>query len=229
MFNEEFMQEVGLDSEFSQIFALVGWTSFYKTSERGSRLLTLEFFCTLKSSNDGVTFQLFRQEHTLSWRKLSNALGYAEGCTLDLDSSLEDFDRLHLWSDVTGKENTHKARTNDIQHPTLRFFHKCISVVLFPRNDNISVRVGDMQLIHAALKRQAVSPVNMLVEHWISFPNLVGDISCTSLITLIADDFGILGDATIIDIDTPREIIGYDYFRQGRWVKKIKKTALYPQ
>jgi hypothetical protein len=76
MFSEEFMQEVGLDSEFSQIFALLGWTSFYNTSERGSRLLTLEFLCTLKSSNDGVTFRLFRQEHTLSWRKLSNALGF---------------------------------------------------------------------------------------------------------------------------------------------------------
>jgi hypothetical protein len=218
MFSKEFIQEEGLDSVFSQIFALLGWTSFYNTSERGSRLLTLEFLCTLKSSNDGVTFQLFCQEHTLSWRKLSNALGFAEGCALDLDSSLEDFDRIHLWSDVTGKENTHKPRTNDIQHPTLRFFHKWISLVLFPR-----VRVGDMQLIYAVLKSQAVSPIKMLVEHWLSFPNLVGDISCTSLITWIADDLGILGDATIINIDTPREIIGYDYFRQGRWVMKIQE------
>jgi hypothetical protein len=159
MFSEEFMQEAGLDSEFSQIFALLGWTSFYKTCERGFRLLTLEFLCTLKSSNDEVTFRLFRQEHTLSWRRLSNDLGFAEGCALDLDSSLEDFDRLILWTDVTGKENTHKLHTNDIQHPTLRFFHKWLSFVLFPRNDNISVRVGDMQLIYAAMKRQ-VSPLS---------------------------------------------------------------------
>jgi hypothetical protein len=103
MFSEEFMQEASLDSEFSQIFALLGWTSFYNTSERGSRVLTLEFLCTLKSSNDGVTFRLFRQEHTLSWRKLSNALGFAEGCVLDLDSSLEDFDRLILWTNITIK------------------------------------------------------------------------------------------------------------------------------
>jgi hypothetical protein len=223
MFSKEFMQEAGLDSEFSQIFALLGWTSFYNTSERGSRRLTLEFICTLKSFNDGVTFWLFRQEHTLSCRKLSNALGFAEGYALDLDLSLEDFHRLHLWTDVTGKENAHKPRTNDIQHPTLCFFHKWISLVLFPCNDNISVRVGDMQLIYAALKRQVVSPVKMLVEHWLSFPNIIGDISCTSLITWIIDDLGILGDATIINIDTPREIIGYDYFRQGRWVKRIQE------
>jgi hypothetical protein len=219
MFSEEFMQEAGLNSEFSQIFFLLGWTSFYHTSERGCRLLTLDFLCTLKFSNDGVTFQLFCQEHTLSWRRMSNALGFAEGCALYLDSSLEDFDRIHLWTDVIG-ENAHKPRINDIQHPTLCFFHKWISLVLFPRNDNINMRVGDMQLIYAALKRKVVSPVNMIVEHWLSFPNLVGDVSCTSLITRIADDLGILGDATIIGIDTSREIIGYDYFRQETWVKK---------
>jgi hypothetical protein len=76
MFSEEFMQEASLDSEFTQIFALLGWTSFYNASERGCRLLTLEFLCTLKSSNDGVTFRLFHQDHTLSWRNLHNALGF---------------------------------------------------------------------------------------------------------------------------------------------------------
>jgi hypothetical protein len=141
--------------------------------------------------------------------------------------SLEDFDRLHLWMDVTRKENTHKPHTNDINHPTLCFSHKWISIVLFPCNDNISVRVGDMQLIYAALKRNVVSPVKVLVEHWLLFPNLVGDVCCTSLITRIADDLGILGDATIINIDTPREIIGYDYFRQGRWVERIKEKLHY--
>jgi hypothetical protein len=124
LFSEEFMQEAGLNSEFSQIFALLGWTSFYHTSKRGCRLLTLELFCTLKSSNDEVTFRLSCQEHTLSWRRLSNTLGFAEGYALDLDSSLEDFYRVHRWTDVTGKENAHKPRTNDIRHPTLRFFHK---------------------------------------------------------------------------------------------------------
>jgi hypothetical protein len=227
MFSEQFMQEAGFDSVFSQIFALLGWTSFYHTSERGSRPLTLEFVCTLKSSNDGVTFRLFYLEHTLSWRKLSNALGFAEGCAIDLDSSLEDFHRLHLWMDVTGKENAHKPRTNDIQHPTLCFFHKWTSLALFPCNDNINMRVGDMQLIYAALKRQVVSPVKMLVEHWLTFPNLVGDASYTPLITRIADDLGILGDATIINIDTAREIISYDYFRQGRWVKIIQEKLHY--
>jgi hypothetical protein len=73
------------------------------------------------------------------------------------------------------------------------------------------------------MKIKVVSPVKMLVEHWLPFPNLVGDGSRTSLITQIADDLGILGDATMINIDTPRDIIDYDYFRQGRWVKRIQE------
>jgi hypothetical protein len=168
---------------------------------------------------------LFRQEHTLYWRRPSNALGFVEGCALDLDSSLEDFDRLHLWTDVTGKENAHKTHTNDIQHPTLRFFHKWISLVLFPHNDNINVRVGDMQLIYAALKRKVVSPVEMLVEHWLSLPNLVGDVSCTSLITRIANDLGILGDATIISIDTPLRSSATITSAKEDGLRKFKKNC----
>jgi hypothetical protein len=38
---------------------------------------------------------------------------------------------------------------------------------------------------------------------------------------------GILGDATIISIAANREIIGYDYFRQGRQVKKIQEKLHY--
>jgi hypothetical protein len=84
-----------------------------------------------------------------------------------------------------------------------------------------------MQLIYATMKRKVVSPVNMLVEHWLLFPNLVGDISCTSLITWIANDLGIIWDATIISIDTPCEIISYNYFSQARWVKKIQEKLHY--
>jgi hypothetical protein len=71
MFNEEFMQETGRNIEFAQMFQLLGWTSFYNTIERGCHLLTIEFLCTLTPTDDGVTFRIICQEHTLSWRRLS--------------------------------------------------------------------------------------------------------------------------------------------------------------
>jgi hypothetical protein len=104
MFHEEFKQEAGMNIEFTQMFQLLGWTYFYNTTERGCRLLTIEFMCTLTPTDDGVTFRLFYQEHTLSWRRLSNALGFAPGCILDIDTTLEDFDKLHFWANISGRQ-----------------------------------------------------------------------------------------------------------------------------
>lgn len=82
--------------------------------------------------------------------------------------------------------------------------------------------------MYATVERKPVSPVQPLVEHWLSLPTLVGDISCTSLITRLASDLGLLGDnTTIIEINTPREILGYDHFRQGRWIKREREQYYY--
>jgi len=42
------LQEIGMDTEFDLIFQMVGWTNFWNITELGSRLLTLEFLCTLQ-------------------------------------------------------------------------------------------------------------------------------------------------------------------------------------
>jgi len=42
------LQETGMDTEFDLIIQMVGWTNFWNITELGSRLLTLEFFCTLQ-------------------------------------------------------------------------------------------------------------------------------------------------------------------------------------
>jgi len=42
------LQETGMDTEFNLIFQMLGWTNFWNITELGSRLLTLEFLCTLQ-------------------------------------------------------------------------------------------------------------------------------------------------------------------------------------
>jgi len=46
--NPIFLLETGMDTEFDLIFQMVGWTNFWNITELGSRLLTLEFLCTLQ-------------------------------------------------------------------------------------------------------------------------------------------------------------------------------------
>jgi hypothetical protein len=53
------LKEAGMDFELDIIFSLVRWGSFWNITELGSKLLTIEFRCTLQTTNTGVTFRIF--------------------------------------------------------------------------------------------------------------------------------------------------------------------------
>jgi hypothetical protein len=59
MLDSELLQEAGMDSELDLIFALVGWGSFWNITEQGSKVLTIEFLCTLQTTTTRITFRLF--------------------------------------------------------------------------------------------------------------------------------------------------------------------------
>jgi hypothetical protein len=121
----------------------------------------MEFFCTLQLSEGGVAFRLFKQDYVLSWRELSNHLGFSSRAILDLDSDLTNFDRHQFWREISRDQYFLQPRTSDIEHPTLHMFHKWIGFVLFPRDDIRKVRVGDLQLLYAAINKMQMSPVTL--------------------------------------------------------------------
>ena len=53
-------------------------------------------------------------------------------------------------------------------------------------------------------------------------PSLKGDVGCTSLVTRIARNLGLLANASITYIDSPRWIIDYGYFNHAHMSKKGK-------
>jgi hypothetical protein len=54
-------------------------------------LLTAEFLCTLQLFNIGVTFKMFSKEFSLTWKELSQHLGFRDDCILDVDSVILEF------------------------------------------------------------------------------------------------------------------------------------------
>lgn len=163
--------DLGLLREFDLIFTLVGCDSFWNITELGSKLLTLEFLCTLQTGEDGVTFRFFKEKFTLTWRELSNHLGFHPRAELDLDAALGDFNRYQFWKDLSREDFFYQPRTSDIKHPTLHFLHKWMGFALFLRDDPHKVRIGDLQLLYAALKKVKVS----LFTSWchIGLPHLI--------------------------------------------------------
>jgi len=65
----------GMNMEFTTVFSIIGWKSFWQIDELGIKLLTIEFLCSLQVTHDGVYFRMFNQEHNLTWKQLNVALG----------------------------------------------------------------------------------------------------------------------------------------------------------
>ena len=105
--------------------------------------------------------------------------------------------------DIEKKIVCYRPRTNDIHHPTLRFMHKWLGFSLFPRNDFHIVRNDELKLLYAKVKRKKVSPVKIMMTQWTEIPGLKGDVGCTSLVTRIAKNLGLLEDASVTYIDVP--------------------------
>ena len=76
MFDEDFLEKTGMDTEFASVWKAVGWSAFAEISENGSRDLTIQFLCTLVETENGVSFQFFGNEFVLSWRVLRTILDF---------------------------------------------------------------------------------------------------------------------------------------------------------
>ena len=77
------------------------------------------------------------------------------------------------------------------------------------------------------VKRTKVSPVQFMMKQWKEIPNLKGDVGCTSLVTRIAKNLGLLENASVAYIDDiPHWLIDYEYFNQAHMLKKGKNGKL---
>ena len=81
--------------------------------------------------------------------------------------------------------------------------HKWLRFSLFPRNDFHTVRNDELKLLCAMVKKRKVSPAKFMMKQWKEVFKLKGDVGCTSLVTRIAQNLGLLknaSDAYIEDI-----------------------------
>jgi hypothetical protein len=90
-FDEDLLEKTGMNAEFMSVWKAVGWSSFAEISELGSRELTIQFLCTLVETNNGMLFRFFRELFSLSWKELSNILGFHHRCNLDLEQATKGY------------------------------------------------------------------------------------------------------------------------------------------
>jgi hypothetical protein len=79
----------------------VGWEKFVVVDKPGSRLLSLQFPCTLLEVADGIYFQFFCKEYHLSSRELSLLLGFHHNCKINFRNATSAFEKHKFWEDIS--------------------------------------------------------------------------------------------------------------------------------
>jgi hypothetical protein len=76
--------------------------------------------------------------------------------------------------------------------------HKWLGMTLFPREDTRIVRIEDLKLMFAMIKRRKVSPVQFMIVHWLGIFKRKGKIEYSSLITRIPNKLGLMENSLYI-------------------------------
>jgi hypothetical protein len=66
-----------------------------------------------------------------------------------------------------------------------------------PRSDTRTIKIDELKLMYAMVKRKKVSPIKLMISQWLEVFTLTGDIGCASLFTWIATNMGLLENALV--------------------------------
>ena len=115
--------------------------------------MTTEFLCTLKPTDLEVSFRLFEKDFSIPWKQFSELLEFHAQCVIDVDTAIQDFDRMKFCREISIELTCYPPCINEIHHPPLRFMHKWLGFSLFPRNDFHTIRNDELKLLYAIVKR----------------------------------------------------------------------------
>ena len=200
LYDPVLLQAIGMDVEFTSIWKAIGWDEADLVWEQGSRLLTIQFLCSLKEVDNGIAFRLFEVEHFCTWKDLAQHIGFQRRCLIDLDHALRGFNRHKFWNEILGQtvDGKFQPRNMDIQHPTLWLMHHWIAMTLFSWQDIRVVHNTKMQIVYAMIKKIKIAPVKEMFKHRLELLKTFStSISCTTLVTRIATGVGTLEDQDV--------------------------------
>jgi hypothetical protein len=150
-----------------------------------------------------ISFRLFNKPFSPTWKNFSNILGFHESCNVDFDDALKELDRTRFWQNISGEIVCYRPYTDEIHNPTLRFIHNWLGVTLFLR-ENFRIARVELTLMYAMVKKVKVSPIILMAHYWLTILGLKkGGLTCTSWVTRLANELGLLDNANIAYITMP--------------------------
>jgi hypothetical protein len=207
------LERVGLDKELPTILQTIDWGNLYDETRLGSRLLTLEFGNTFeiveKNRKSFVKFCLFGKSFGCDFSRFSELLDFSQSC-LPESSAMRNFNKVEFSDAIFGKSA--RLRFNDIHHPSLRFFHRWMSFMLFPMAELRSITTPELKCLFAMVNRIKYTPIADIVDYFKNVHKMLGSIKCTSMATWIAMNLGCLKMAYLAYIEGDVPGLGLGHF-----------------
>jgi len=148
-FDPNLLEKTGMDIDFANVWHAVGWDDFLPIEENGSRVLTIQFLCTVREEANGVCFRFLGNEYYYTWRDFSHLHGFSDHLPVSLEKSCRGFDQHEFWGLILGQV----VHGNDIQNPTLCLMHKWVAITLFPRDDPRPLRNDEWLILYAMVNK----------------------------------------------------------------------------
>jgi hypothetical protein len=210
IYDVNLLERVGLDEELLTILWIIGWGKLYDEPHQGSRLWTLQFLTTFEIVEMGrklfVKFHVFGKSFGCDLSPFNELLDFSKFC-LPKSTTMRYFKKVEFSDTISVKSAS--LRFSDIHNPSLRFLHKWMPFMLFPKVELYSVTTIMLKCLFAMVNRIKYTPVADIADYFTNVSKISGPIECTSLVTQIAINLG-YSDLAYIEGDVP--VLGLDHF-----------------
>jgi hypothetical protein len=130
-----------------------------------------------------VKFCLFGMSFGCDFSHFSELLDFSKSC-LPESSAMRNFNKVEF-SDAISTKST-RLRFSDIHNPSLRFFHRWVSFMLFPMVELRCIATPKLKCLLAMVNRIKCTLVADIVDYFKNVHKISGPIECTSMVTRIA-------------------------------------------
>jgi hypothetical protein len=183
VYDVNLLERVSLDEELPTILRTIGCGKLYDEPRLGSHFLTLQFNMTFetveKNRKSFVKFHLFGKSFGCDFSYLSKLLDFSKSC-LPKSSAMRNFNKVEFCDAISRKSA--RLRFSDIHNPSLRFLHRWMSFMLFPKVELHFVTTPKLKYLFAMVNRIKYTLVADVVDY-LNVDKMLRHIEYTSMVT----------------------------------------------
>jgi hypothetical protein len=162
-----------------------------------------------KNTKSFVKFCLFGKSFGSDFSRFNELLDFSKSC-LPESSVINFFNKVEFSDAISGKST--RLMFSKIHNPCLRFLHRWMSFMLFPKVELRFVATPELKCLFTMVNRIKYTPIADIVDYFKNVHKISRPIECTSMVTRIAMNLGCPKMANLAYNEGDVPIVGLNHF-----------------